>query len=43
MKYSKECGHCGTLWLIDISEDPVIMEPYPHVNCPKCGNWIPLF
>jgi len=43
--YSKEirveCDGCYRQWLFDESE--IILEPWPHVECPKCGEWIPLF
>ena len=36
-----ECEGCGRQWLFEECE--VILSPYPHVECPVCGEWIPLF
>ena len=36
-----ECPHCHREWLFDDGE--VCLEPWPHVECPACGEWIPLF
>lgn len=43
MVHIKTCESCGTVWEIDEAEDEVIMMPWPHIRCPKCGHWIPLF
>lgn len=36
------CKCCGTTWQFD-SNDVVILMPWPHYDCPKCGEWIPAF
>ena len=36
-----ECPHCRRQWLFD--EEEIWLEPWPHVECPACGEWIPLF
>ena len=38
----KKCECCGTVWLFDDS-DVVILMPFPHWECPKCGSWIAAF
>lgn len=43
MIHYKTCKCCNTEWIIDDSAVPVIIMPWPHVDCPKCGQWIPLF
>ena len=37
----RECPRCETVWIFNQSE--VILEPWPHVECPKDGEWIPVF
>lgn len=36
----KKCPNCGKT--VDIDEN-VILMPYPHVECPDCGEWITSF
>lgn len=35
------CPHCGTVW--ELEEGDVILNPWPRFECPKCGEWIPLY
>ncbi len=42
MEEERECPHCHEVWVFD-EEDVVIMEPWPHYECPDCGCWIPAF
>ena len=37
-----KCENCGRMWEIT-DDDIIILMPYPHVICPKCGGWIPAF
>ena len=37
------CPHCGTQYKIEKNDPDVILEPWPHVECQECGEWIPLF
>ena len=39
--YRAECDHCHHSWLFEGYE--IILEPWPHFECPRCGEWIPLF
>ena len=32
---------CGNIWLFEDYEFE--LAPWPHVTCPHCGTWIPLF
>ena len=32
---------CGDIWLFE--EHEFELKPWPHVTCPNCGAWIPLF
>jgi len=32
---------CGHMWLFEDYEYE--LQPWPHVTCPTCGAWIPLF
>lgn len=36
----KTCPICGTTVNTD---ENVILMPYPHVECPNCGEWIASF
>lgn len=36
-----KCPDCDTVW--EFTDEPVILEPYPHYECPDCGAWIPFF
>ena len=36
-----KCEVCGDTWFFENCE--VWVEPWPHVVCPHCHNWIPLF
>ena len=40
-EYRAECDVCHREWIFEGSE--IICEPYPHFECPHCGEWIPLF
>ena len=37
-----KCPICGTTWEFD-EHDPIILEPWPHYECPNDGTWIPAF
>lgn len=37
----RECPRCAHTSEYDDSD--VILMPWPHVVCPLCGEWIPLF
>lgn len=37
------CDGCGAEWHVNMDEEPVIMEPFPHIECPDCGFWVPTF
>lgn len=37
-----DCPHCHEEWEFT-DEDIVILEPWPHYECPDCGCWIPAF
>lgn len=34
------CKDCG--YPLDEDND-FYLEPYPHLTCPRCGEWYPLF
>ena len=38
----KTCDKCGTTWLFE-DDDVILMFPFPHYECPKCGFFIPAF
>lgn len=40
-EYTVECDSCHRLWIYDGCE--LILEPWPHFECPRCGAWIPAF
>ena len=40
-EYRAECDACHRQWLFEDSE--IILDPWPHFECPACGEWIPLF
>lgn len=35
------CGKCGDAWQLE--DGDVCVEPWPHFQCPHCGEWISLF
>lgn len=37
---TKNCPNCGKEVNADVN---VILMPYPHVECPDCGEWIASF
>lgn len=39
----KECECCGIFIEIEDNDPDIILEPIPHVECPNCGEIIPLF
>lgn len=39
----KECECCHALIQIEDNDPEIILEPFPRVDCPCCGWWIPLF
>lgn len=39
----KECECCAALIQIEDNDPDIILEPFPHVECPCCGWWIALF
>lgn len=38
-----KCPHCGTWYEIEENDPDVWLEPWPHIVCEECGEWIPLF
>ena len=36
------CPHCGKTWEFD-EDDIIFIVPYPHYDCPDCGEWLPAF
>ena len=36
-----QCENCGSRW--EVEDGDVILMPWPHIECPDCGEWIPLF
>ena len=38
-----KCPHCGTWYLIEKDDPDVWIEPWPHIVCKECHEWIPLF
>lgn len=42
--FSCTCKICGTEVTVEGFDDPdIILMPYPHIECPCCGNWLPMF
>ena len=39
--YTVECDCCHKYWKFEGYE--LILEPWPHVECPNCGHWIAVF
>ena len=39
--YVAKCENCGDVWEYEGYE--IILEPWPHFECPHCGEWIPVF
>lgn len=39
--YYAECENCHSEWLFESYE--IILAPFPHFECPNCGEWIPVF
>ena len=39
--YTAKCDSCGDTWIFEDYE--VELMPWPHLTCPHCGHWIPLF
>lgn len=37
------CDGCDNEWHVNIDEEPIIAEPFPHLVCPNCDWWIPMF
>lgn len=35
------CCGCGYQFVYDDAE--ICVDPWPHVDCPLCGTWVPLF
>ena len=40
-KYRGTCKVCGIVWEFEGYE--LSLEPYPHGDCPYCGNWVAVF
>ena len=40
---TKECESCGIIIQIEDNDPDIILMPYPHIECPNCGEWISLF
>lgn len=36
-----KCKKCGKI--VNEVDYPVILMPYPHIECPNCGEWIICF
>ena len=36
-----ECDNCGRRYIIEDYE--IVLEPFPHITCPECGEWISVF
>lgn len=43
MAMIKECECCNALIQIEDDDPAIILKPFPRVDCPCCGWWIPLF
>lgn len=39
--YKVLCENCNHAWEYEGYE--IVLEPYPHFECPACGEWIPVF
>ena len=37
------CNGCGAEWHLNLDNVPVIVEPFPHIECPNCGVMVPVF
>ena len=35
------CTDCGIEWEFEGYE--IVLEPWPHAICPKCGKWLAAF
>lgn len=40
-EYKVECDNCHRQWLYEGYE--LVLDPWPHFECPVCGEWIPVF
>ena len=40
-RYTVVCEFCEAS--ISFEDADICIEPFPHVGCPCCGHWIPLF
>ena len=40
-EYIAECDKCHRQWEFESCE--LILAPWPHVECPVCGEWIAAF
>lgn len=40
-EYIAICDNCNKKWLFEACE--LILQPWPHFECPHCGEWIPVF
>ena len=40
-EYRVLCERCNHVWLYERYE--IILDPWPHFECPHCGEWIPVF
>lgn len=40
-EYIVMCDKCNTKWVFEGNE--LFLQPWPHFECPKCGEWIPAF
>lgn len=43
MTMVKECECCNALIQIEDNDPAIVLKPFPRVDCPCCGWWIPLF
>lgn len=38
-----ECQCCKAIYELEDNDPDIIIEPFPHVECKQCGNYIALF
>ena len=39
----KKCECCEATIGIEEDDPDIILEPFPHIECPSCGEIIPVF
>ena len=35
------CKNCNIVW--EFEDGEIILMPFPHGDCPRCGAWVALF